>query len=332
MGKRGLRMKRLLTAIILAALAYSGWWIYASNALRSDVAGWFQDQRYAGLSASYSDLTVRGFPNRTDLTITDPFLEDADSQIGWQAPFLQILGLTYKKGHVIVAWPDTQIFTTDQRTIGVSSDGLRASVIHEDGTLIRSSLEATVLNLNSPDRSIAMAEVNAAIQRIETTAADYRVAISVGSFAASTPDVSTSIGPDSLASFRAELDLGLDQPITFDALSHQTPQPTRIAIHRSEVRYGAVTFRLDGQADLDAQGRASGEITVSADNWRDALETVRANGDFPSALSEGLIEMLTLLATLSGARDTLDVTLGLEQGTVFVGPIPIGQLPPLRWR
>lgn len=331
MGKRGLRVKRLLAAIIIATLAYFGWWVYASNTLRVEVAAWFEDQRDAGLSASYSDLIVRGFPNRTDLTISEPLLASADSRISWQAPFLQILGLTYKEGHVIVAWPDTQTLNTDHGTIDVSSDGLRASVIHQDGTLVRSNLEATVLNLNSPDRSIAMAEVNAAVQAIETTAADFRVAISVGSFAASTPDVSTNVGPDSLASLRAELDLGLNKPIMFDALSNEPPQPTRIALHRSEVSYGAVAFRMNGIADLDAQGRASGEITISADNWRNALDSARANGDLPAALTEGLIELLTLLATLSGARDTLDVTLGIEQGTVFVGPIPVGQLPSLRW-
>ena len=73
-------------------------------------------------------------------------------------------------------------------------------------------------------------------------------------------------------------------------------------------------------------------ITIEAENWRESLDAARASGDLPAALSDGLIEILSLVASLSGGRDTLDVTLGLDAGTVRLGPLPIAELPPLRWR
>lgn len=325
-------MKRLLAVIIVATLAYSGWWFYAAHDLRSSVADWFAEQRTAGARAEYADLTVRGFPNRTDLTITDPALLAADGSLGWQAPFLQVLGLSYKKGHVIVALPDTQTLTTPDGEIAVSSDGLRASVIHADGTIVRSNLEALVLNLSGPEQTLALADINVALQKIDAAPSSYRVALSIGSIAASSPEGVPDIGPDSLASLRAELELSVDQPLTFDAFAGSPLQVTEIALIRSEISYGAVTFKVTGDATLDSAGLATGQVTLTAENWRDAIAAARNAGDLPKALSEGLIEILSMLSTFGGNRDALDVTLGLSRGTVLIGPIPIGQLPPLRWR
>ena len=325
-------MKRLLAVIIMATLAYSGWWFYAAQDLRSSVTDWFDTQRSAGLGAKYADLTVRGFPNRTDLTITKPMIAAGDGTLGWRAPFLQILALSYKRGHVIVAWPDTQTLTTREGDIAVVSDGLRASVIHDDGTLIRSNLESTVLNMTGPNQTLAMAAVNAALEKIDAAPAAYRVAVSVGSLAATPPQAAQNIGPESLGSLRAELELSFDQPLTTEVLSGLPPNVTEMALTRSEIRYGAVTFRVTGNATFDTDGRATGEVTLTAENWRDAIADARESGDLPTALSDGLVELLSMLSTFGGARDALDVTLGLDRGTVLIGPIPVGKLPPLNWR
>ena len=325
-------MKRLLAVIIVAALVYGGWWFYAAQMLRSDVEDWFAAQRDAGWQAEYDDIAVRGFPNRTDLTLTAPVLSAPDGSFGWRAPFLQVLGLSYKAGHEIIVWPDTQSFPTRHGEIDVTSDRLRASLIHDGETILRSNLEATVLNLSGPDQAIAMADVNAALERIGTTDTQYRMALSVGSIAATTPEVSTSIGPDSLGSLRAEMDVAFDAPLTLDGLVQIPPQPTALTLTRSEISYGSVTFRMSGDITLDSQGLATGEVAVVAENWREALDTARDNGDLPPELATMLSEMLTLLSTLNGPRDSLDITLGLDRGTIRVGPLPIGKLPPLRWR
>ena len=325
-------MKQLLAAIALATLAYSGWWFYAANSLSNDVENWFDAQKAAGLEAQYSDIAVRGFPNRTDLTLTDPILVSADGRFGWTAPFLQILALTYKQGHVIVAWPDTQTLTSPDGDIAVTSDGMRASMIYSDNTVLRTNVEAAVLNLAGPRRTLALADVNAALQRIDPAPSTYRVALSAGSLAVPSSEMVPSSAPGSLASLRAELDLGFDRPLTFDMFAQARPRPTAVELHRSEISYGSVTFKLTGAATLDDQGRATGEVSITAENWRDALVSARTSGELPPVLADGLADLLTLLASLTGSRETLDVTLGLEKGTVLLGPLPVGTLPPLVWR
>lgn len=325
-------MKRLLVVIIVAALAYGGWWFYAAHTMRTETADWFADQRAAGWEADYADLTVRGFPNRTDLTITGPILTTPDGSLGWRAPFFQVLGLSYRQGHVIVAWPDAQTISTSEDEIEVTSDGLRASVVHDDGVLARSNIEAAVLNISGSEQAFAMAEINAALQRIDSSQSSYRLAVSVGSIAATTPRVSPDIGPNSLGSLRAEMDVTFDEALTFNGQSDPPPRPRKIDLHRSEISYGSVIYKVTGAATLDDQGRATGDVSIAAENWREGLDAAGRNGDLPAEMVDILTELLSMLAMFNGTRDSLDVTLGLDRGTLMLGPVPIGKLPPLQWR
>lgn len=325
-------MKQLLAGILLATLAYSGWWVYAAHTLRSNVVNWFEAQQTAGIDAHYSDVTVRGFPSRTDLTLTEPALNSADGQLGWRAPFLQILGLSYKQGHVILAWSDTQRLTLPNGAIDVTSDGLRASVIHNDGTLLRSTLEAPLINLTTPKGALALADVTLALHQNAPRPNTYRTALSLGGVAIpSASGLAAPVLPDTLANLRAELTLHFDQPLRFDAHTHTGPRITTLDLHHAELSLDALTVALKGAITLDASGLASGHISITAQNWRDAIAAARQSGNIPDSLADGLTEILTLIATLGGARETLNVTLGLDQGTVFLGPLPIGTVPPLIW-
>lgn len=317
-------MKRLLLVLIVAVLAYSGWWVYAAQSLKGQVEAWFEDQRAAGWEASYTDIAVRGFPSRTDLTLTDPVLRAPDGSLGWQAPFFQILTLSYTPGHVIVAWPDSQTLTTPKGQVDITSDGLRASVISDGGLILRSNLEATVLNIAAPDHSIALAGVNAALQRVEPATTDYRLALTVDSLAGTG-------APSSPATLRADMIAGLSAPLTLDNLM-ALPRPTALTLRTAEAGYGQLTLGLSGDVRFDTEGRATGEIALEARNWRDGLAAARQSGDLSPALADGLTDLLSLVATVGGSRDTLDVTLGIDAGTVRLGPLQIGKLPSLPGR
>lgn len=329
--KRGGAVKRLLVVIIAATLAYGGWWFYAAHTMRTGADAWFADQRAAGWQADYADLTVRGFPNRTDLTVLDPVLVAPDAAYGWRAPFLQVLRLSYSSGHVIVAWPDDQTISTTDGDIAVTSDGLRASVIFENDNIFRSNLEAAVLNLAGPQQAIAMAGVNLALEKIDASAARYRLAISVGDIAAAAPKGSPEAASDLRASLRADMDVTFDQALTTGGVAQATPRPTEITLRRSEIGYGTLVIKVTGTATLDRHGQATGEITVLAENWRAGIDAARQSGDLPPDAAEVLVNLLSLLATLNGSRDSLDVTLGLDRGTLLLGPIPVGRIPPLNW-
>ena len=89
-------MRTLLAIVILAALAWSGWWFVQSTARDRAMEAWLADRRAAGWVAEAEDVRVRGFPNRVDTVITELSLSDPDAGWAWQADGLQVLSLSYK--------------------------------------------------------------------------------------------------------------------------------------------------------------------------------------------------------------------------------------------
>ncbi|MEL7027128.1 MAG: DUF2125 domain-containing protein, partial [Pseudomonadota bacterium] len=85
-----------------------------------------------------------------------------------------------------------------------------------------------------------------------------------------------------------------------------------------------------GKLTLDKAGQASGEITIKAVNWREMLDIAVASGALPAASRPSVESALGLVAGLSGRADTIDAPLTITNGTVWFGPVPLGQLEPIR--
>ena len=76
-------------------------------------------------------MRVTGFPNRVDTIVTGLDLADPEAGWSWQAEEFQILSLSYKPHHVIVALPGEQVVATPYETIRARADTLRGSVIFQ---------------------------------------------------------------------------------------------------------------------------------------------------------------------------------------------------------
>ena len=129
-------MRIVLAVAIALAMAWSGYWFIGSSALRSGVVDWFETARSEGWMADYGDLSVRGFPSRFDATLTDVSLADPKSGLGWQAPFFQLLTLSYTPNHVIGVWPHRQQVQTPRDSYTLDTEDMRASVILDASTAI----------------------------------------------------------------------------------------------------------------------------------------------------------------------------------------------------
>lgn len=297
--------------------------MWQAHALKGEIADWFEARRDEGWVASYDDLAVRGFPSRLDVTLTGVQLDDPVHGTGWQAPFVQILGLTYQREHVILAFPDTQVLTLPSGRIEIASDGMKASLVR-DGTVVeRLNLQADTLNLSGA-QTVALAGVLANFHHLQGD--DYRLAIAAQSIATK---------PGALGDGRSEaLDiqatLGFDGPWTLDALKGPRPQPRRVDLMQADYRHAGLELAVAGKVTADAEGRLDGALTVRAVNWQSLLDEARANGTLPETLADTLRDALTLAAGLNGRPDTLDLPLNFTRGAVSFGIIPLGQAPRLQ--
>ncbi|MEQ5869681.1 DUF2125 domain-containing protein [Sagittula sp. NFXS13] len=313
-------MKRYVGLVVAAALLWGGYWAVQAWTLRSSIEDWFEDRRLDGWVAQYDDLSVNGFPSRLDVTISGIDLQDPEHQTGWQAPFLQILGLSYQRDHVILAFADSQQVLLPDGPVMVTSDGLRASLVKTDDIIERLNIEAEVLNINGPAAEAALAGVLFNFHHVEGT--DYRLALSAQGVATPGGGGSDAVDVQAL--------LGFDHPWTLDALNNDRPQPRTVTLRQASYHHEGLELDVAGDVTADEEGRMSGELTVRAVNWQALLEQAREAGTLPDALADTLRDALSVAASLSGRRDTLDLPLTFRRGDMSFGMIPLGEAPRLR--
>lgn len=314
-------MKRLILVVILAALTWAGWWFWSAQTLKADITAWFEARESDGWVATYSDLTVRGFPNRLDLTISDVTLANPQTNVLWQAPFIQIFALTYKHDHKIVAFPNVQTVTVAARPHEITSEGLRASlVLTQDGVIDRLNVEADVLNWDG----VAIANAKAALLRQEAQRYQF------GFVAETIARAGGKLTP--LSETRVD-DTQINTVITFDkdwtlsALQDGRPQPREIDVTLMSYKMASLELDLAGDLAVDPSGRASGKLTLRAANWQTALEQARLGDHLPGSITEKLVQGLSIVAGLKGRADTLDLPLTLQRGQMSLGLIPLGPAP-----
>lgn len=341
-------MKRLLILILVSAALWSGYWLYGASASKSAFVAWFEERRAEGWAADYADLEVRGFPNRFDTTFTDPALADPGTGWAWNAPFFQLLALSYKPNHVIAIWPETQRIATPQGRFDMTQAEMQASVVLWPSTALaldRVRLVADTVQVTASDGSTTAASaLRLAAERLgadgqaATTAPEagptrYRIALSAEGFA---PDSAlrqridpTDRLPRTLDALRADVTLGFDRPWDRSSVEEARPQPQLISLRLAEARWGELELLGAGDLEIDAEGEASGRITVKARNWREILAMARASGELPDGVADTLEQGLSLQA---GRNDGIDIPLDFRRGLIWIGPLPVMDSPLFRLR
>ena len=332
-------MRRLLVAVLVAATVWAGYWAVGAWGAQAGFAAWFADRRAAGWVAEYADLSVAGFPNRFDLTLTEPRLADPATGWSWQAPFFQVFALSYQPNHVIAIWPSDHQLATPQDKLRILSNKMQASLVLRAGTALeldRMTLVADTLTLQQQDGAeTSMTALRGAVERQEG-AARYRYGLSA-------QDLSLPAGlrrlvgaSDSLPPRFSALSLDMvaefDRPWDRGALEQARPQPVLIDLTLAEAKWGDLELAVAGKVTLDADGRPDGRMTIKARNWQEMLAMAQAAGLLAPGIAGQAESVLGMLARASGNPATLDLPLDFARGLVFVGPIPVGAAPVIRLR
>ncbi|QYX56272.1 DUF2125 domain-containing protein [Roseovarius sp. SCSIO 43702] len=335
-------MRRIFTIVVLAALAWGGYWFFGSDAAETAFENWFEERRAEGWVAEYDELQVRGFPSRFDAGFEGLRLADPDTGLAWTAPFFQILALSYRPNHVIAVWPDSHRVATPLAKYDVTSEDMRASLKVEPQTdlaLERLSLTANALSVLEvgTDSPVRVEALSLAMEQTEIEDAPrYRLGLSAQDLSPGA-DWQARLDPrdrlpDRLGDVRVDMTVLFDKPWDLDAIEEARPQPREIDLRLAEATWGSLRLAIAGEVEVDESGLPTGDIMVKARNWREILEVARNSGALPDGLFEPLSEGLGMLAQLSGNPETLDIPLALRNGRVWLGPAPIAKAPVLRLR
>ena len=330
-------MRKLITLVIVAALAWSGYWYLGMQGHKAALSTWFEDRRAEGWQVEYSDHTVRGFPNRFDTTLTDLRLTDPETGISWQAPFFQVLSLSYKPNHLIAVWPNEQQIATPSEKFTLKTSTMRASLKVKPSTqlaLDTAQIEmAEALITSSEGWTAGFDALNAAIRNLEGTDSTYDVAASIdqllpGERLRKLIDQGGTL-PETIETLRYDLRAALDAPLNRSTIEDARPAITNLIIRDLRGTWGQLELRAKGDMEVrDAQPQ--GEVAITARNWREMINLAVRSGALDQSFASTVELGLGLLASTSGNAEALDATLSFSGGRTFIGPIPVGPSPEIR--
>ncbi|WP_424933105.1 DUF2125 domain-containing protein [Amaricoccus macauensis] len=331
-------MKKLLAIVILASLAYSGYWFFMAQMRENLLEEWLAERRTEGWVADVGALDVSGFPNRIDTFVKDLALADPDQGWRWDAEEFQILSMSWKPQHLIAVWPGEQVIGSPYETIRVGSQTLRGSVIFRPTPrleLDRSTIEIEALTLTGDlgwQAQIASALL-ATRQAPDTDPNAHEISFEAKGVVP--PNAWTDEIPGSRALPRQMERLNLDAVITFDrpldriAVETENPAILAIGLEDASAVWGDLGLRAKGEVIQDSEGFAEGEISLRARNWRKMLDLAEEGEAITPDLAAAMRSGLDFIALLSGDRESIEVPLTFRNGSTYLGPIPIGAAPRL---
>lgn len=333
-------MRKLIVVVLVAATAWAAYWVVGATASQKATVGWLDARRAEGWQVEYSDLKVRGFPNRFDTTITDIQLTDPETGVSWSAPFFQIFSLSYQPNHLIAAWPNSQNLATPFQKIDIKTNAMTASIKVMPNSkleLVNATLVVEGAAVSSSEGWSAGADnINFAIRQTADKEMTYDIAAQADTLLPSQAlrkvlDAGGNL-PDAIEGFSFDSEIGFARPLDIRVIEQNRPDITSLSIKDARGSWGELHLRAKGDLAVDTTGHPNGEVAIKAQNWREMLNLAVNAGAMPAEAARAAELGLGFLATLSGAENSLDAPLSFSDGRIFLGPIPIGSAPKLNLR
>ena len=334
-------MRRLIVIIIILSGLWGGYWYIGATALETGLKDYLTSKHRATdrIQIAYSDLSVRGFPNRFDTSLTDIHITDAAAGLDWQAPFLYIHALSYKPYHIIAALAHQQTLQIAGQNLQIASDEIKGSVVFVAGALLekelvidRSSFVLRNLTISSSiGWEIALNDGNFSTRQTPANPLHYDLSVAIN--AVTLPDQLRNaldpkrLQPEQISSASLDLTLGFSAPWNLLASRQNAPRLTEMTVNRLAVVWGDVQVIADGDLQIDRDGYPTGTLNLTATNWQKIYQLAEdANAidpDFAQTIQNGL----KVLADMSKGADTINLPLTFANRQMSLGPFPIGPAP-----
>ena len=330
-------MRFLAILVISAGLLYSGYWFIGASSVESGAGAAIEDLQADNWRIDIADVNTRGFPSRFDTTLTDVNVTTPDGALTYRAPFLQALALSYAPNKVILAFANEQTVEIAGQSLGIMSEGLKASAAVQASTsaaLEDITIESGPMTVVSDvGWDTALSSVLAALRHVNGTDQTYDL---YGDFKdiALPRVVAEAIGevtplPGALQSVRVDMRAELTAPLDRFAFAQEGAAPvlpTSLLIRRMEAKWGASRVAAEGQMTFDSMGSAVGELNVTLVEWDSVIDALVRIGAIESDLAD---TVRSVLSSMAQGETTLTIPVTFRNGQSFVGLIPIGPAPKL---
>jgi hypothetical protein len=328
-------MRLLLGFATTIALLWSGYWYVGSSAKENVITNWISDRKSDGWTFQMADLSVRGFPNRFDTTLTDFTIATPDSRFSWAAPFFQVFALSYKPNHIIAAWSNTQSFVLEGRKFALTSDALKASALLVPNTRLtidKLTAEADFLSASLEDTQLVeLGKTLLATRLLDPDGTRHGWSVEANSIEPN-PTVLLKIDPKS--EFPAVIDrvfwdttLTFSTPLELLGSAGNAPKLVQIDVGHFEAVWRDLVVEASGNLTIQPSGYLSGTLQLKAAQWQHLVNFAQASGAINKDLSQSILRAMRFVALADGDEKTIEVPVNFTDGLTYVGPIPVGPAP-----
>ncbi len=342
-----------LTTIALAAIGvvaaalfggYAVYWHRLAADVPRGVEAWAAQQRRRGYSATHGEITVNGFPGELRVAIQTPVLARPTGNPSWRwsGPTLHGTWSPWNPKRILVdlAGEHRLDVLRDQKPRGFDGTAENAVVevtLGERGRVDESQLRAggLVLERAGKGERVVIERLNASARLADgNPRPSYDVSISAKNLALP-PSRDNPLGPDVA---RLTGDFTTSGPLPLDgtaaAAAAWRDAGGHVVIKNLELDWGPMWLKSKGTVRLDTGLQLNATLNSQLRGWTGLFEALVAMDRMSKA--EALIANLALGALArspaGGGAPVLPVPLRLADTQVFLGPVKLLKLRPLKWR
>ncbi len=324
-------MRAILWLVLILGGVWGGYWFVGSNAVENAATDWFAQAATQGIEARQDGISVAGFPNRFDLTVTDPQLSDPATGWGWTAPFAQVLTMSWKPWHVIAALPDSQQIIAPGQNIALQSSKMQASLrVVPSTNLALAEIRVEGRDVQAKSDLGWQVGMTSLVAAMVSTGTHQHLGLKATNL---TPDPALTalvpqLGP-AISTLHLDASVTLTAPIDRN-MAETRPKLTAMDLADFRLIWGDLTVSAAGKITASPDGLADGKVDFRFQNWASVPQLLVALGLVQPAMAVSITSGLEALAKSGGDPLVLDLALTFKDGRMSFGPLPLGPAPRLQ--
>ena len=314
-------MRFLLGLTVVLALLYGGYWVVGRTAKDAALDTAILQLREAGWQVETDGISTRGFPSRFDTTFAAPRLVAPSGRVAWEAPWAQLLAVSYLPNRAILALADEQTLTLDGQPLRIATRDMRASVRVAPAPSL--PLETVTVEAGPTALTGAVGEA-----RLGRLLAALREGAEPGSYDLFLEATQIELPFEAGALGRSLPQLRLDGTLTLDTVLDRhavAPSPVALSLRELRATWGPSTAVLS--ADLAwTDGAAAGPVRLEVTGWEALLDGLAQAGLIDPVAAGRLAPMIRLAG---GGADDVSLEFEARDGALYYGPFPVWSFAPV---
>ena len=325
------KLLMLIASIFIIPAIVTIIWYWLADNLQTTVQDQISKFSASGRTITCNNLDTRGFPFRMGIHCSHTAFDDNRTRTGITAGALRTAAQIYRPGHIVAELDGPFQLTSKSLQVDANWQNLQSSAMFELNGLGRGSIKATNLNakiIEPQDLQIGSILADNFEMHTRQNEEDLDFAISANNLSlidASGKPLETDIQFDLVSKA-----LGLSELLEFggkrDALNlrGKTVELQRLNVTMDD--QGQLT--LSGPMSFSADGLLTGVFDIDVQNPGVVLNKVFAHME-GGQIDPNLIKPTLSALSTGDSANNLKLKLNIKDGVAFIGPFPIGTIPPI---